>query len=364
VRTSDVARLFNAPGPFLSIYLTTEGDIENAALRLAGLWKTLRGDLLQAGTPEQMLRAVDPLVEGSHTAGATLVVIAAADGVRYAGSLPHPPPREWVVRQGSLPYVIPLLSWAQSLVPHVAVLASRAHAELAARVPDGVERVEVDHERPPQLTRSAPGGWSQPRYQHRAEVQWERNATDVAEVLTKIADRVRPRFVAAAGDVRALQLLREQSPKRVQERIQVVGGEVGSIDRVLEEAEKLASATVEADTTALLGEFEQERGQHDRATDGAEATFDALARHQVRVLLLRDDPDDKRSAWFGEAPGQVALDREALIAQAQSTPVEGPLLDVAVRAALGTGAEVRVLGPETDGRGPSDGLGAVLRYAM
>jgi hypothetical protein len=30
---------------------------------------------------------------------------------------------------------------------------------------------------------------------------------------------------------------------------------------------------------------------------------------------------------------------------------------------LGTGAEVRVLGPEADGRGPADGLGAVLRYA-
>jgi peptide subunit release factor 1 (eRF1) len=260
-----------------------------------------------------------------------------------------------------------LLAWSQTLIPHVAVLATRAHAELAARVADEddrTERVEVDHERTPHLTRSAPGGWSQPRYQHRAEVQWERNATDVAEVLAKMVDRVRPRFIAAAGDVRALQLLREQSPKRVRELIEVVGGEFASIDRVLEEAEKLASAAAEADTTALLDEFEQERGQHDRAADGAEATFDALTRHQVRVLLVRDDPDDTRSAWFGEEPAQVALDREVLIAQGEPTPVEGRLLDVAVRAALGSGADVRVLGPETDGRGPGDGLGGVLRYSV
>jgi hypothetical protein len=368
VRTSDVARLFDAPGPFLSIYLATEGDVENAAFRIAARWRILRGRLLDAGVPEAILEAVDPLVEGSHTAGATLAVIAAADGVVYADSLPHPPPQDWVVRQGTLPYVIPLLVWAQSLIPHVAVLASRAHADLAARTPeradrtDQDERVEVRGGRS-HLTRSAPGGWSQLRYQHRAEVQWERNAAEVAEALTRIADRVRPRFVAAAGDVRALELLREESPKRVQEIIVVVGGELDSLDRVLEEAEKLAAATAEADTRALLDEFEQQRGEHGRAADGPEATFDALARHQVRVLLVRDDPGDERSAWFGEEPGQVALDRETLVVESEPTPVEGRLVDVAVRAALGTGAEVRVLDPETDGRGPDGGVGAVLRYA-
>jgi hypothetical protein len=366
VRSSDVARLFEASGPFLSMYLATEGDVENAAQRVAVRWKTLRADLVDAGVPEQTLEEIDPLVEGSHTAGATLAVIAAVDGVEYAGSMPHPPPREWVVRQGPLPYVIPLLTWAQSLVPHIAVLATRAHAELAARVPEEVERTEreeIELPHPPHLTRSKPGGWSQPRYQHRAEVQWERNASQVAEELTRTADRVRPRFIAAAGDVRALELLREESPKRVQETIKVVGGELGSITQVLEEAERLAAATAEADSDALLDEFEQERAQGDRAADGPEATFDALARHQVRTLLLRDRPDDERTAWFGEELGQVALDREALVVENEPTPVEGRLLDVAVRAALGTGAEVRVLGPESDGRGPSEGLGAVLRYA-
>lgn len=133
---------------------------------------------------------------------------------------------------------------------------------------------------------------------------------------------------------------------------------------MLEEAEKLAAVTAESHTSALLDEFEQERGQHDRAADGAPATFEALARHQVRTLLLKEAPDDERSAWFGERPGQVALDREVLVIEGEPTPAEGRLVDVAVRAALGTGAEVRVLGAETDGRGPSDGLGAILRYAL
>jgi Bacterial archaeo-eukaryotic release factor family 2 len=366
VRTSEIARLFEAPGPFLSMYLATESDVENAAQRVALRWKNLRGELVDAGVPEGTLEAIDPLVEGSHKAGATLAVIAAADGVVYAGNLPHPPPREWIVRQESLPDVVPLLAWTQSLVPHVAVLTSRAHADLAARVAEEPERtqgLQVEGDRSPHLSRTAPGGWSQPRYQHRSEVLWERNAGEVAEVLARMVDRVRPRFVALAGDVRACELLREQSPKRVQELLREVGGELGSIDEVLGRAEELARQTAEADTGALLEEFEQERGQRDRAADGADATLEALARHQVRVLLLRDDPDDQRTAWFGEAPGQVAARRETLLAEGVPVPVQGRLADVATRAALGTGAEVRVLGPEADGRGPSGGVGAVLRYA-
>jgi hypothetical protein len=89
VRSSDVARLFEVPGPFLSIYLATDGDVDNAAQRVAVRWKTLRTELLEAGTPVEMLLAVDPLIEGSHAAGATLAVIAAADGVVYAGGMPQ-----------------------------------------------------------------------------------------------------------------------------------------------------------------------------------------------------------------------------------------------------------------------------------
>ena len=42
-------------------------------------------------------------------------------------------------------------------------------------------------------------------------------------------------------------------------------------------------------------------------------------------------------------------------------PVEGRLVDVAVRAALGTGAGIRVVPPGA--AGPTDGMGAVLRWS-
>jgi hypothetical protein len=45
--------------------------------------------------------------------------------------------------------------------------------------------------------------------------------------------------------------------------------------------------------------------------------------------------------------------------------VEARLVDVAVRAALGTGAGVRVLDPAAPpGQAPSEGVGALLRFPL
>jgi hypothetical protein len=368
--TTEMARLFQASGPFLSLYLATRDGIENAPPKVELRWKNARSELLDRGVPERVLEAIDPLVEGSNTAGATLAVVTSVDGVLWSGSLPRPPRREIVMRWGQLPSIVPLLAYFQSLVPHVAVLASRAAAELVARTPegDGDEPVAVEGQRSPHLTRSAPGGWSQPRYQHRAEVLWERNAAEVAVVLTEVVDHVRPRFVAVAGDVRAIQFVRDKSPKRVRELMQVVGGELPSIEAVLEDAARLASATVERDSGELLDRFGEERSQRDLAADGTAATFQALARAQVDTLLVEERPDDVRTAWFGDAGQSVALDRETLLAAGEIAPAEARLVDVAMRAALLSGANVRVLEPPDPGdpddqRRPSEGLGALLRFA-
>jgi Bacterial archaeo-eukaryotic release factor family 2 len=359
----ELASLFDASGPFASIYLDTSGDVEQAAARVALRWKNLRGELLEAGVPEATLAGIDPLVEGSHTAGATLAVIAAVDGVVYQGSFPEPPARDTLVRLGPLPYMLPLLAWSQRLVPHVAVLTDRTGADLAARTADGSDHSQrVEGRTPPHIHKPAAGGWSQPRYQHRSEVLWESNAGEVAEALTRLVDRVRPRFVAAAGDVRALQLLREQLPKRVRERLEVVGGEYRSLEAVFAHADQLAADAAEADTAAVLGRFAEERGQGDLAAEGAAATLAALARGQVDTLLVTDDPDDQRTAWFGEAAVQVGPDAATVTAMGSATAVQARLADVAVRAALGTGAAVHVLAPGQPGA-PRDGLGTLLRFA-
>lgn len=369
---AEIAQVFQADGPFTSVYMDTEGDVEQAADLIALRWKNLRGAVLAAGVPERTVAAIDPLVEGSHLAGATLAVIAAVDGPRYAANLPDPPPRETLLRHGALPDVLPLLEAGQAAVPHVAVLTDRIGADMAARVADDVARTErVSGRVTPHLHKPQAGGWSQPRFHHRAEAIWESNAQEVADALTRLVDQVRPRFVAAAGDVRALQLLQEHAPKRVRELLTVVGGEHGALEAVFAEADKLVAATVEADNRALLDRFGEELGQaaagaDNRAVEGAAATLAALGRGQVETLLLTGlFLDDERTAWFGPAPTDVGAGRDDLAGLGVPDPVEGRLADVAVRAALGTGAGVRVL--EVAGRsrhGPAEGLGALLRFPL
>jgi hypothetical protein len=387
VHRAEIASVFQADGPFTTVYLATEGDVEQAADRVALRWKNLRGEMLAAGVPEATVAAFDPLVEGSHMAGATLAVIAAVDGPPYSANLPGPPPRDTLLRHGALPDVLPLLAAGQAAVPHVAVLTDRTGADMAARVADDVARTErVEGRVSPHIHKPQAGGWSQPRFHHRAEAIWESNAAEVADALTRLVDQVRPRVVAAAGDIRALQLLREHSPKRVRELLTVVGGEHGSLDAVFAEADKLVAAIVDSDNRALLDRFAEElaqgAGRGERAVEGAVATMAALGRGQVEALLLTGlFLDDDRTAWFGPAPTDVAADRDALGDLGVADPVEGRLVDVAVRAAFGTGAEVRVLDP-TDQAGaggdrarpsdappppahaPAEGLGALLRFPV
>jgi len=66
VHHAEIARVFEASGPFVSVYLATERDVEQAASRVALRWKNLRGGLLRDGVPEATLAAIDPRIGDSH----------------------------------------------------------------------------------------------------------------------------------------------------------------------------------------------------------------------------------------------------------------------------------------------------------
>jgi Bacterial archaeo-eukaryotic release factor family 2 len=362
VRAPELAEVAQAEGPFATVYLSTEGDVEQAAQRSEVRWRTLRGELAEAGAPEEVLAAVDPVVPGAHQEGPGLGVVAAGAGTLHVEHGPTPPLRD-AARWAGLPSLLPILRWRQSHPAHVLVLADRLGADLMVfRYGAGEERLEVDGQ-DYQITKSAPGGWSQRRYQQRAEGRWEQNANLVADRLVRLVRRVDPGVVAVAGDVRAVSLLKEALPPEVLELVEEVPGsraEDGSDDATLQDVAELLRAAEEHDTARLVERWREEMGQHDLATDGPGATLLALASAQVDTLLVAEDPDDERTAWFGPGPTQVAARRDDLLAMGVDRPAEGRLVDAAVRAALGSGAGVRVIDPEA---GPAEGVGALLRWA-
>ncbi|HEX2062976.1 MAG TPA: Vms1/Ankzf1 family peptidyl-tRNA hydrolase, partial [Acidimicrobiales bacterium] len=345
VRAPELAELVQAPGPFATIYLTTEGDVENAAFKSEQRWKALRDRLADDGAAEQALAAVDPVVGGAHVHGACLGVVADGAGTVHVEHGPGPLAQD-VGRWSPLPSLVPLLEWRQALPPHVVVLADRTGADLYAHRRSGPDLQRQGGGEDDPVAKSSPGGWSQRKFQQRAENTWEHNADDVAEQLVGLVDQVEAKLVVAAGDVRALQLLREALPREMADRLRTVGGgrsEDGSSRAVTHDVHRLVAETVAAETAGLVAKLREELGQQDRAVEGAGPTFEALAMAQVEVLLVHDDLFDERQAWFGPDPTHLALDQDGLRQLGVDQPQPARLADVAVRAALATGAGIRVV---------------------
>lgn len=358
----DLAEVLQAPGPYFTVYLTTEAGIDNAAYRSEQRWKTLRGELADSGAPEAVLAAVDPLVADAHQRGQMLAVIADAAGVLHVEHGQEAPPRDRV-DVGPIPPLLPLLAVRQGFPAHLTVLADRTGADITLHRhgrPD-VHREAGGDEFP--IRRVNAGGWSQLRYQHRAENTWESNADDVAAEISALVDRHRPRLIVVAGDVRAVEMIQKALPATVAALVTVVDGgraEDGSDAHFAEAVREQVTALVNKDIADLLGKFREELGQADRAADGPDETLAALTRAQVEVLLVADSPDDERTALFGPAPNQVGREPDTLRSMGVDDPGTAPLADVAVRAALGTGAAVEIV---PAGDVPTGRLGAILRWS-
>jgi peptide subunit release factor 1 (eRF1) len=214
------------------------------------------------------------------------------------------------------------------------------------------------------ISRSQPGGWSQKHFQLKVQENWDRNAHQVAEELTRLADEADAEYLVVAGDVRAAQLLRAALPERLRPLVREAAGTRsadGGDAHTEHDLHRLLRTAVAADTVELLRTFQQEQGQHDRAANGPAATLEALRRAQVDVLLVHDDPGDERTWWYGADPLVLATSERDLQSLGAEEARRGRLADVAIRAALGSGATVRVV----PAAGPlQGGIGAILRWGQ
>jgi hypothetical protein len=362
IEAPDLATLVGGQGPFLSLYLNTERAVENAGPLAQQRWKTARRDLEDLGAPDMLLGAIEELVPDAHLEGDCLAVIGGAEQILHVEHGPAVSPHDestWA----QVPYLIPIVRWRQSEPPYAVVLIDRTGADLF-----GVRRgsreihaeIEGEHD---ELRKVGPGGWSQRRYQQRAEDSWEQNAEQVATAVERLVVQVQPAFVAVAGDVRAVGLLRESLPKEVDELVHVIEGErpwEGKGDPIPDEVHELVERHVREQTEAVLARFREEEGQHDKAVEGVAATATALAQAKVAVLLIADEGDDERTLWFGSDPALLASDAQELKAFGVDSPKEGPVRDVLMRAALGTGARIRLVDDATK---LEEGVGGLLRWS-
>ena len=351
------------PGPHVSLYLNTEAERELGPQEMESRWRNLR-DQVDGGTvPDKALLLLDDVVDGAHRKGDGLVAIASGEEISFRRFLGSPVPDS--ISMGALPHLLPLFDHRQGHPTYGIVLIDRTGAEIHVvddMSDEEVIEVEGDHD---ELRKVGPGGWSQRRFQNRADDSWERNAEKVADRLARIVQAEGLDLVVVMGDVRAKALLLENAAPDIQpilHDLDTAPPTTDQLDVVRAEVEAAVAALVGRTVDATIERFLEERGQDDLAADGIEATFAALRMSQVETLLVTAEGVDD-DAWFVTSdPTQGATQRSALEDLGPGNIGSAPTDDVLVRMALGTGAAIRIIPPLSWDRGPKHGVGAILRY--
>ncbi|MCD9622809.1 Vms1/Ankzf1 family peptidyl-tRNA hydrolase [Rhabdothermincola salaria] len=362
--TFDFEPWLEPSGPVTTVWLPTPSATDEARERLRLEWKNVR-DQVAESAPAETLAALDAATADPalHAEGHSVVLYGRGDDVALVpmadevdGARAH---------VGALPRLTPLLVARQAAVPHLVVVTDRVGADILVVGPTGAtDEASVDGDTG-NIARSAPGGWSQRRFQQRAENTWEHNAAEVADTVERLRSEVGARLVVVVGDERAVQFLTEHASAELADVLEVVHGagrnDADPFEAVAHDVEKLLATVAAADTVELLDRFGAARnaGGPGAAADGPVQTMEMLSQGRVEVLLVAVDDADDRTACVDLATGQLAPDG-APLTELGLHPVEVPLVDATIWAALRTGAEVHLV-PAHGPNAPRAGLAALLR---
>jgi hypothetical protein len=356
--------LYHRTGPYASVYASVRPTGEQDVLQR---WRALATELIQQGAGTRLVEVVHHRVLNEVPGPGVLAVYAADEEALLAVTMPGSAQPD-LARYGVLPHLLPLLEWLQDRPSYVTALVDRTGADITLHPGGTASPVQWTVEGPDdEIERNAPGGWSQPRYQHRAEDSWEHNAVAVVESLVPVIQEHTVPLLVLAGDVRALQYLEKHLPARVTRHVTIrhVSGSRSPDGSDPLRAEQVADAvrlTVAEQTASLLAQFDEERRPGGRAVDGVAPTLEAFRESRVGVLLLARDVGDTRTAWFGLDPTAAADERQDL-ERVGVQPRRGPLVDIAVRSALLTRARIRILESSGAPEAPVEGIGALCRFA-
>ena len=362
----DLSDVLAAPGPFVTVHVGAESAVEQAADRYDLAWKAVLQRLEQDGVPAPVREAIAE-AKGAHDEGEARLVVASLPEARVVlAEAVSTRPATDVVQVAALPDLLALVTDMSSQVPHVVVHTDRTGADVEAFFDTAQVAREVTVKgRTLHLKKVQGGGWAHHRYQHRTENQWRENAKEIRETVMQLAEQVGAELIIGVGDERELTYVKEGLSQPWDGKwVEVPGGrgQDGSEALVPQRVRDAISLHTAAESLQLMADYAQERGQAKRACDGLIDVVEALRKAQVQTLILTTDADQHSTLWFGEDPSQLGTSRADVEALGATSPQEGPLLTVLLRAALATGADVQLV-PHQSEQSPQSGLGALLRYA-
>jgi len=371
-RLQNLAAAEPSPFPVVSLYLnlaTGQNGRENYEAFVRKAFSD-RAKGLAAESPERVsfdqdherIRAY--LVHEVNRSSQGLAVFACAGaGLFDAVQMDVPIDQHWLFI-GSVPHLYPLARIIENYPRYAAVLLDTNRAQIFVFGLGATERTETVTNA--KTRRTSKGGWSQARYQRRADNVHIHHVKEVIDTLDRLVRDEDLQHLVVAGEDVALNIFRDQLPKELAARLV----DMSIWDRTAAEADILASslealrekdAETDAETVAeLLGAWRS----GGLGVAGPEATLSALQLGQVDELVIAAAPDALKAVQKlpdDAAPGAVVADTSAPQGAVDEQRLK--LADELVTRAQQTGARIRFI-ENAALLADIGGVGALLRFRI
>jgi peptide subunit release factor 1 (eRF1) len=294
--------------------------------------------------------------------GLAIFACAGAGEFFEAVQLDVPVDEHWLFI-GAVPHIYPLARLIDQYPRYASVLLDTNRAQIFVFGLGSVEtRAQIKGTK---TRRSSMGGWSQARYQRRAENFHQHHMKEVVDTLDRIVRADNIQHIIVAGDEVAVPLLKDALPAQLSEKIV----DVMKLDRQADDddiadasREVLRHKDAETDNervAEVLGAW-QAGGL---GVAGPEATIRALQMGQVEELLIAGNPRDLKPIQTlpeDATPELVAADTSA---PGGADDKQLHLSDELVTRAQNTGARVRII-EDADLLRDHGGVAAMLRFRI
>jgi hypothetical protein len=356
MKTTRIADLYAAPGPFASVHIDVSRDSENAEQLVELQARAVADQLREQGAPDDVVKVLQELlVENTHTpAPVSRTIVATTSAEVVFDKLVHENTEHPSATWGPLPDVGAWLQSEDSNTPFVLAVVNHEGGDVRTYVTDAAEPTAETSvgESSEIINKVKGGGWGHMRYQNASENVWSDNAEAVVdEIRTHV--RKGYRLVLLAGDPKSRSMVREllgdSGPAELLDIEEGGGRTEDGGDEALQEAirQRLAEHAV-AHRLEVSHELKDRLGRDHAVATGVRDVADAFVRGQVDTLLLDLSEAAELELDAANHPGLVL----------GSGTVEEPLrADLAlVAAAALTSADVTIA--------PSGALGGVPVAAL
>ena len=365
-----LAALEPSPFPVISLYLSLAPNQNGRESHDQFVRKVFndRGKALPAESPEREsfesdAERIRQYLDDEKEQSWQGLAIFACSGAELFEAIPlEAPIAEHSLFISSVPHLYPLAKLVENYPRYAAVMLDTNKARIFVFGTSTEREETVVGEK---TRRTSKGGWSQARYQRRADNFHIHHVKEVVDTLDKIVREEELQQIVVSGAEVAMPILREQLPKHLADKILEIGphedGENGSFVQRTMAALREKDAETDVEKVQELIDAWKSGGL---GVAGPEATLSAFQLGQVEELIITATPETLKPVQTmpeDSAPGDV----QVATSSPGETADEGrlKLSDELVTRAQQTAARIRFIEDASLLAGVG-GVGALLRFRI